>query len=425
MKRLKCKSSSMIKELVFILVLILVLVTAACDNIGTKVEASDLTAGITANTVSGKAIDGQFINNTAEFSINLFKKTLSESDNSLISPLSVILALAMTANGADSETLSQMEEVLGKDIPLSDLNEYLYYYVRNLPSEDKMKLAIANSIWFRDDEERLKVEKDFLQTNADYYHASIYKAPFDQTTLDDINNWVNINTDGMIDQIIDQIDADTVMYLINAVVFDAEWQNVYNKENIYEDEFTAVDGEKHNVEFMRSEESSYLDDGNATGFVKPYYDGKYSFVTLLPNQGVSIDDYIESLSGESFIALLDNTENTPVNASLPKFSYDYEIKMNDALKALGMPEGFSPDDADFSKMGHSSIGNIYIGKVLHKTYITVDELGTKAGAVTKVEMNDEAYMETKNVVLDRPFVYAIIDNETDLPIFIGVVKNLE
>ena len=399
--------------------------TAACDNIGTKVEASDLTAGITANTVSGKAIDGQFINNTAEFSINLFKKTLSESDNSLISPLSVILALAMTANGADSETLSQMEEVLGKDIPLSDLNEYLYYYVRNLLSEDKMKLAIANSIWFRDDEERLKVEKDFLQTNADYYHASIYKAPFDQTTLDDINNWVNINTDGMIDQIIDQIDADTVMYLINAVVFDAEWQNVYNKENIYEDEFTAVDGEKHNVEFMRSVESSYLDDGNATGFVKPYYDGKYSFVTLLPNQGVSIDDYIESLSGESFIALLDNTENTPVNASLPKFSYDYEIKMNDALKALGMPEGFSPDDADFSKMGHSSIGNIYIGKVLHKTYITVDELGTKAGAVTKVEMNDEAYMETKNVVLDRPFVYAIIDNETDLPIFIGVVKNLE
>ena len=139
----------------------------------------------------------------------------------------------MTANGAANETLSQMEEVLGKDIPLEELNEYLYYYVNNLPSEEKSKLNIANSIWFRDDEDRLTVEKDFLQKNADYYNAAIYKSPFDDQTLQDINYWVKTNTDGMIDKILEKIDDDSIMYLINAIVFDAEWK-IYNKSDIHE-----------------------------------------------------------------------------------------------------------------------------------------------------------------------------------------------
>lgn len=386
-----------------------------------KVQAADLMKGMRANPVGGLPADTRFIENTAEFSLKLFKKSIDPEKNSLISPLSVLLALAMTANGASTATLAEMEAVLGGDIPLAELNEYLYSYVESLPSTKKVKLSIANSIWFRNDENRLQVEPDFLQTNADYYRAAAYKAAFDQQTLKDINSWVKDNTDGMIDKILEQILDEAVMYLINAIVFDAEWKEIYNKNNMRQGEFTAADGSRQTVEFMSSEEALYLDDGRATGFIKPYADDKYSFVALLPNEGIGLQDYLADLSGENFLRFLDEAQEITVSATMPKFRYAYTVQMNDCLKEMGMPAAFSASQADFSRLGRSSRGNIFIGEVLHKTFIAVDERGTKAGAVTKVEMQDEAYIETKVVILDRPFVYAIIDNATKLPLFIGTV----
>jgi serine protease inhibitor len=386
-----------------------------------KVQAADLMKGIPANSVSGLPTDARFIGNTADFSLELFKKSIDPEKNSLVSPLSVLLALAMTANGADTATLAEMEAVLGGDIPLAELNEYLYTYVDGLPSDKKAKLSIANSIWFRDNEDRLQVEPDFLQTNADYYRAAAYKAAFDQQTLKDINNWVEANTDGMIDKILDQILDDAVMYLLNAIVFDAEWKVIYNKNNMRLGDFTAADGSKQAAEFMFSEEAHYLDDGRATGFIKPYAGDEYSFVALLPNEGTELQDYLAGLDGESFLRVIGGAQEITVSATMPKFSYDYTVQMNDCLKEMGMPTAFSASQADFSRLGKSSRGNIFIGEVLHKTFIAVDERGTKAGAVTKVEMRDEAYIETKVVTLDRPFVYAIVDNATKLPLFIGTV----
>lgn len=403
----------------------LLLLTAALTGCVKKVQAADMMKGISAEAVSGKNVDAKFTGRTADFSLELFRNSIKPAENSLISPLSVLLALAMTANGADTETLAQMETVLGKDIPLAELNEYLYSYVRNLPREKKAKLSIANSIWFRGDEGRLTVEQGFLQTNANYYGAAAYRAAFDQQTVEDINTWVKANTDGMIDKILDKIDDDTVMYLINAMAFDAEWERVYNKEDIRQGEFTCGDGSKQAAEFMNSEELQYIDTPQATGFIKHYAGGKYSFVALLPREEVSIQDYISSLSGEDFLQAMAGAEDTAVSASLPKFSYDYTVQMNDCLKVMGMPTAFSPTQADFTQLGKSPQGNIYIGEVVHKTFIAVDERGTKAGAVTSVEMKTESYRETKVVTLDRPFVYAIIDTDSGLPIFIGTVMDLE
>lgn len=409
------------KILRFLLAAIMIMSLTACSAIVPKVMANDLMKDIPPKSATGKAVDDRFIRNTADFSIELFKKTITEKENSLISPLSVMLALAMTANGADNETLSQMEKVLGRDIALDDLNQYLYAYANNLPSEEKSKLKIANSIWFRDDEGSLTVEKDFLQKNADFYKASAYKSAFDDKTLNDINNWVDTNTDGMIDKILETIDESAVMYLLNAIVFDAEWKNVYNKDGINKGDFTDANGIKKTVDFMNSEENYYLDDSKATGFIKPYFNDKYKFAALLPNADISIEEYIETLTGEGLLDTLNNAKNDAVNATMPKFSYDYTIKMNDALKELGMPAAFSESNADFAKLGSSQKGNVFIGEVLHKTFISVDELGTKAGAVTKVEMSLTSYRETKVVKLDRPFVYAIIDSTTNLPVFIGTV----
>jgi len=384
-----------------------------------EVQASDLMKDIPANDVKGKQSDDRFIANSASFSIELFKKSVEKGKNTLISPVSVLRALAMTANGADNGTLKQMQTVLGKDIPIDELNEYLYYYVKKLPNGDKAKLNIANSIWFRND---LTVEKDFLQKNADYYKDAAFKSAFDDRMVNEINDWVKKNTDDLIDKILEQIPGDAVMYLINTLLFDAEWETIYSDDKVSKGDFTAYDGSKQKAMFMNSDEHAYLDDGNAVGFIKPYAYG-YSFVALLPNEDVSIDDYIASMTGEGFMNLIKNKEFCAVNAYLPKFSVEYEINMNETLKAMGMPDAFAPDKADFTKISKS--GGLYIGEVRHKTYIEINERGTRAGAATIVDLRLTAAPEKPKVVrLDRPFIYAIIDDATNLPLFIGTVTSM-
>lgn len=393
----------------------------------TKIEAADLMSGITPNSVS--ALEGLSDDNVdaTDFAIRLFKQANEEGKNTLISPLSVLCALSMTANGANGETREQMEDVLGMTV--EELNLYLYTYLSSLPQGEKYKLSVANSIWFRDDDERLTVKQDFLKTNADYYGADIYKAPFNKQTLDDINNWVKSATDDMIPNILDKIPEDAVMYLINALAFEAEWTEIYEKGQVRDGKFTTEDGTKQKVEFMYSSEGKYLEDENATGFIKYYSGGKYAFAALLPNEGISVAEYLDTLDGASVAAMLSNAKNAAVNTAIPKFETEYDVEMSDILKAMGMTDAFNGSIADFTGLGTSSEGNIYIGRVIHKTYIQVGEKGTKAGAATAVEMTDGSAEiiigEIKQVYLDRPFVYMLIDCENNIPFFIGTAMDIE
>lgn len=406
-------------------ILLLGSVILGASGCSVKVKAEDLMDGIQPGSTVDKTTDDAFTQAYNNFSVRLFQETIEQKKNTLISPLSVMLALAMTANGADTQTLKEIEAVLGGGMPIEELNQYLYTYVKNLPSEKTAKFQIANSIWFRDDVNRIQVKKDFLQTNADYYRASAYKAPFDQQTVKDINNWVKDKTDGLIKNVLDEIDHDTLMYLINALVFDAEWEEVYRKNDVGDGIFTALNGEKRNVEIMRSKESCYLDDGQATGFVKDYKGRRYSFAALLPNEGIAVEDYIASLSGVGLAKTIREAKEECVDVQMPKFSYDYEVKMNDTLQSLGIVHAFDKSAADFSRIGSSGDGNLYIGGVLHKTYISVDEKGTQAGAATVVSISGESAMIGHSVKLDRPFVYLIMDNATGLPLFIGSVLDID
>ncbi len=407
-------------------ILCLTILTAtvlAASGCTAKVQAANLMKGIKRQSVSGLTPDDEFIYSSADFAVKLFRLSRSDRENSMISPLSVMLALAMTANGADGETKSEAERLLGGNIPLEKLNRYLYSYAESLPSENKEKLNIANSIWFR--ESRLTVEKQFLQTNADYYGADIYESAFDRQTLKDINNWIKNNTDGMIDKMLDNIDYECVMYIINAVAFDAEWQTKYKKSDIYDGRFTAVNGEQNIVSMMMSHEATYIKTDDATGFIKPYKNGNYSFAALLPNEDIGINEYVSSLNGEKLINTLKSATNSGVTVHIPKFKCEYSIELNNALKTLGMETAFDCEKADFSKLGKSDAGNIYISNVLHKTFISIDDLGTRAGAATVITMKDAAAPMVENVVkLDRPFVYAIIDNNTNIPVFIGTIMNI-
>ena len=335
------------KTRISLVIISLLLVCAMAVNLTgctMEVQAKNLMEGITPNNVN--ALDDLSSQNAdvTDFAIRLFKASNDKGKNTLISPLSVLCALAMTANGAEEETLAQMEEVLG--MTTDELNLYLYSYMKNLPQGDKYKLSLANSIWFTEDE-RFTVNQDFLQTNADYYGADIYKAPFDKQTLKDINNWVKQNTDGMIPEILDQIPPEAIMYLVNALAFEAEWSEIYEKHQVKDGEFTKEDGTKQDVKFMYGSEGTYFEDEKATGFMKRYKGGKYAFVAMLPNEGVSVSEYIASLDGKSLNALLANPQYATVRTSIPKFETEYKVDMSDILQSMGMTEAFDMYNADF------------------------------------------------------------------------------
>ena len=393
-----------------------------------KVNAENLLDGVTPQAVEGMQADEQFALAQMEFALKLFKGSVATTgkENALISPLSVMIALAMTANGADGETLAQMESVLGMNI--DDLNEYLYTYVNSLPNEEKSKLELANSIWINDNK-RVDVKQDFLQRVANYYDAEIFKELFNNDTLKNINNWVDDKTDGLIKDALDKINEDTILYLINTLLFEAEWSTIYEKHEVIERDFTSVNNEKQSAEMMCSTEWRYIEPENASGFIKSYKNNAYSFVAILPNEGMDINAYIAGLSASDLLTQINKPKSYQTVTRLPKFEYDYSIEMQDVLKNMGMPLAFDEYNANFTKMATPSnpAENVYIGRVIHKTSIKVAEKGTKAGAVTIIDMKDGSAAPPeiiKYVYLDRPFVYMIIDNQTNLPIFIGNVNAL-
>ena len=410
------------KLIALLLVFAMALGMTACS----QVSANDLMKDVPAKAVDVLPDMDAGAAAAADFGVRLFKTGMEEGENTLISPLSVLYALAMTANGADGETLAQMEQVLGMDV--NNLNSYMLAYLDLLPETKDYKMSLANSIWFKDDP-NFAVEQSFLQTNADYYGAGAYKAAFDEGTRNDINNWVKEHTDGMIPEIIDEIPDEAIMYLVNALAFDAKWADEYEEHQIREGRFTMEDGTHQDVDMMHSEEYTYLEDDLATGFIKYYKDRKYAFVAMLPNDGVTVSQYVDSLTGEHLRDLLNNPEDLTVFASIPKFETEYDIEMSEVLQEMGMTDAFDWQVADFSKLGTYNVDgmNICINRVLHKTFISVSEQGTRAGAATAVEMVAEGaaeIIEYKEVVLDRPFVYMLIDCETNLPFFIGTMMNV-
>lgn len=409
-------------KLLLVSLLLLCAMAVNMTSCATTIQADDLMDGIKPQEVRIPTGFGNHSADATDFALRLFRAA-SNGDNTLLSPLSVLCALAMTANGADGQTRAQMEAVLGMTV--EKLNFYLYSYLNSLPQGDKYKLSLANSIWFTDDE-AFRVNRDFLQANADYYGADIYKTPFDQQTLKDINNWVKAKTDGMIPKALDQIPPAAIMYLINALAFDAEWAATYEKHQVRDGIFTKEDGTRQNAEMMYGTERKYLRDENATGFIKYYSGHKYAFVALLPDEGVSLTEYINSLDGAALNALLSNAESTTVETAIPKFEVEYGTELSAVLKRMGMTDAFDPMNADLSKIG-ASAQNLFISSVIHKTHIQVGEQGTKAGAVTVVEIKANSIApptEVKQVYLDRPFVYMLIDCETNVPFFIGTMTDV-
>ena len=404
-------------RLVCLVLALAVLATAALTSCG-RISADSLSGGFLKQDFEFVAPDADFYEAVTDVGLRVMARLAEKGENLTFSPLSMVLCLALIANGAEGSTLSEIEALIG--MPIEDFNKMAYSFVNGLYSGKNCEVNIANSVWYYDGG-YLKVRDEFLQTNADWYGADIFAAPFDESTVKDVNSWCDEKTDGMIDKVIDTIDDNTVMFLINALSFDAKWAELYEKSQKKDGVFNNYGGGTSNVQMLWSDEKYYIGGEGFRGFTKDYEGGKYSFVALLPDADRDVYEFAAGISGAEWLSILASKQRQSVAVCMPEFTNSSSLDLIDSMKALGVDDMFSDAGADFSSMATSDRGNLFVGIFKQESFIQVDMNGTKAAAITLGGMNDKATsVERYSVYLDRPFVYAIVDNATGVPMFVGV-----
>ncbi len=395
-------------------------------------SSTNLLHTLTVTKPNNVVVNNPFAAVYNDFAAKLFKGCAEGEDNTLISPLSVMLALSMMANGADTETKEAMEKALG-GIPIEYFNKCISNYVESLPSTKTASLSIGNSVWIKDG---FGVNKGFLQCLADYYQADSFMAPFTDKTADELNAWIDENTDGTIKNMLDYIPPDAVLLMVNALVFDAEWNYKFTIDPDQEERpFTNADGSKTDVMYLSDSclpgdydtdaDVKYIETSTARGIVKKYKDG-YSFVALLPNDKDGLNALIASLTGKQISSMISGAKVTNIRYSFPAFCFNSGVSsetLQKTLTEMGMGVAFDPTKADFTNINESGV---FIGQILHSTFIEVNNIGTKAGAATIIIApptgGGPVYEEV--ISFDRPFVYMIVEDTYDTPIFMGKATDM-
>lgn len=352
-----------------------------------------------------------------------------EAENPVLSPLSAYLCLAMLMPGANENTKAEFEKILGADW------DYVSALAADIAAQlektgGSTKLDLANSIWTDDD--KAVIEEEWLKTVKAYFGPDIYSADLPSDgALKAINKWVNDKTNGMIPKLHDDnYDKDTIMVLLNALYMKADWAHKFEGQDTYDREFAKADGSTVTVPFMNMFEAyeSYIKTDDAEGIMLPYDDGRLAFIALKPDDG-DARKYAAGFTGAKLKeALAAAKADTFVTVNMPKFDTEYSVYLTDALKAMGMTDAFDPDLADLTGAGRGVDGPLYISYVFQKVKVDVNEEGTEAAAVTEIATAERCALPADEPIVltfDKPFVYAIVDTETGVPLFAGVMENPE
>jgi len=340
--------------------------------------------------------------------------------NTFISPTSISIALSMTVNGASGATRDAMMQTLGvAEIAVGDLNRGNNALLGGLGSpRDGVELTTANSLWARKGN---PFRDDFVAVNERFYGARLMELDFDDPAAPDaINRWVAEATRDKIDGIIDRIDPMVVLYLINAIYFKGTWSDEFDPKATADRPFTLTDGSTVSCPMMvQTGRFHYYEDAALQAIELPYGDGGTSMYVFLPSGERDLNQLVGNLSSDEWNRLMSGFERKRGTIQLPKFTIEYEKSLKGVLSALGMAVAFE-GGADFRAM---SPERLYIGDVRHKTYVDVNEEGTEAAAVTAVTMLRASMPEPPEfkMVVDRPFLFAIRDNETGSVLFLGAI----
>ena len=371
------------------------------------------------------ALEKQVVQADNQFGLKLFRQiNAAENDkNSFISPLSISMALGMTWNGAGGATRDSMQAVLElAGLTPAQVNESYQSLIALLLNLDpNVQMEIANSIWYRNS---LNFEPNFIQLNQTYFNAQVTGLDFTANNAASIiNQWVSEHTHARIQQIVEApINPLTIMFLINAIYFKGTWTYQFDPNLTQPAEFSNADGSKSSVQMMnQSTDFHYFSTSQFQAIDLPYGRKKFRMAVVLPNSDVDINQLISQLTAEKWLEWVGSFAKQPGSLALPKFTFEYEIELKKALSALGMGIAFS-DVADFTNMYAG--GGIYINKVKHKSFVEVNEEGTKAAAVTSVEMRFTSVGGNFQMLVDRPFMFIIYENHSQTILFIGKITNL-
>ncbi|QZZ23453.1 serpin family protein [Leptothermofonsia sichuanensis E412] len=372
----------------------------------------------------GSEVNPELVAANTRFGFKLFSEVLKQNQNKnvFVSPSSVAIALAMVYNGANGTTQAAIAKALELNgITLAELNQAnadLQVLLQN--PDPKVQLAIANSLWARQD---VPLKPDFLQRNQQFYGAEINNLNFnDPQAIKIINGWVKENTRGKIEEIVDSISPMDVLFLINAIYFKGDWTQPFDKTLTADRPFFRADGSQKSHPMMSQQgDSRYLETEQFQAVSLPYGERRrMSMYILLPKKAAPITDLYQKLTAENWQQWVTQFRSRPGSVQIPRFKLEYEIELRRALSALGMADTFDASKANFSGMSDLQT---HIDQVRHKTFVEVNEEGTEAAAVTSIGIRATSATldEPFTMVVDRPFFCAIRDNQSGSVLFMGAI----
>lgn len=418
-----------ISYLLSALLTILFLASSSCDKNDKVPDSGELPDPI---EISLRGEEVEMLQADQQFAFDFFTRLYDEERagkdrNFMISPLSLSMALAMTRNGAAGETEAAMTETL-KLTPFGDEEAINSYYDKLrealLATDPSTKLSIANSIWTN---KHIEIKPAFIATNRDYFHSTVEAVDFaDPATVGRINQWASDNTQELIDHVLDETDPLALMYLLNAIYFKGIWTSQFDKKMTRKAPFTYEDGRVKQVDMMQQKaEFNYTENETMQMVELPYGNQAFSMVVLLPKAGKNLGDINHMLrEGSAWSTLNSSLRRATVNLKLPRFKTEYNIRLNDLLTDMGMGVAFAPGQADFSRMSDLEA---FISFVDQFTYISTDEEGTEAAAVTVVGVELTSAGPSREVTFhaNHPFIYLIREQSTGAILFMGAVKNFD
>lgn len=368
-------------------------------------------------------VSPQIAARTTDFSFDFFKKvqaTQPATKNVFVSPLSLHMALGMLLNGAEKETAQQISKALKTEgVNQDDLNQAYQALLEGLPKADpKVQLGLASSLWYRND---FKVETDFLNVLKKSFNAEVAGLDFAKPgAKDKINNWASEQTNGKIKEVIVEIKPNDVLFLMNALYFKGDWKVQFDPKKTNDALFRLADGREKMVKMMRVKEKFKVAQQNDyTAVQLPYASGKFNLTLLIPSEQSSVDKVINGLDAATWNTLQGTLQEQEVNVGLPRFTLEYEIKLNDILKAMGMSQAFT-DAAQLGKINPTA--DLLVSFVKQNTYLGIDEKGTEAAAVTSIGVGVTS-VGPEPYICDRPFVLLISENTSKTILFMGRIMN--
>jgi serine protease inhibitor len=348
-------------------------------------------------------------------------------NNLCFSPLSLALVLSMTLNGADGDTYDAIAKTLGyTEQKLDAINAQAHALSRLLkPADKSITTHMANGLWVQ---QGFPLKPDFLRALLTHYEARTETVDFlkPEATADAINAWVKEQTQGLIEKLFQagDFDARTRLALVNTLYFEGSWQFPFSKDATSDAPFYLENGKTKQVPMMRlSERLPYYKGDGFEAVALPYGKGDYRFYLFLPNKGRTVADLRKQLTPDNWAKWLGAFRVEQGSLQMPRFKVEAKYDLKPPLTALGMGVAFDPDRADFSRIADVAPERLFIQKAIQKAVVEVDEEGTKAAAATGITIGVTSVpVDQFNLVVDRPFLFAIVHQPTGTVLFLGIVR---